>query len=207
MTCEVVTMYRATRRSSTPAMKNSPARRSTRAHKWIHVLGRRRAAYGGTREDPLCFVAARGEPGRGLSRLRRAPPVIDGPVIALGAARPVNRSTARVRLRSRRRARVGRPAADHAPARQPVSANHSRTVPQQGIALVGPGTSGSAATLGQTLRRAGFDVSYATEERELVELASRPALTLVVATENFPRSRPSGRLSAAAARRQASLPR
>jgi PilZ domain len=62
-----------------------------------------------------------------------------------------------------------------------------RNVPHQGIALVASGDIGMRRTLGQTLRRAGFDVNYALEERELVELAKNAAaLSLVVATEDFP---------------------
>ncbi|HEY2736651.1 MAG TPA: hypothetical protein VGI70_21775, partial [Polyangiales bacterium] len=77
----------------------------------------------------------------------------------------------------------------------------ARNVPHQGIALVASGDIGMRRTLGQTLRRAGFDVSYATEERELVELAaSVPALALVVATEEFP---PLGAAAAISAARNA----
>jgi Tfp pilus assembly protein PilZ len=60
-------------------------------------------------------------------------------------------------------------------------------VPHQGIALVASGDIGMRRTLGLTLRRAGFDVSYATEARELVEQARMaPALSLVVASADFP---------------------
>jgi hypothetical protein len=74
-------------------------------------------------------------------------------------------------------------------------------VPNQGIALVASGDIGMRRTLGQTLRRAGFDVSYATEARELVALArNAPALSLVVATEDFP---PSGAAEAISSARAA----
>ncbi len=59
--------------------------------------------------------------------------------------------------------------------------------PDQGLALVASGDIGMRRMLGQTLRRAGFDVAYATEARELVELAhNAPSLCLVVATAEFP---------------------
>jgi len=76
-----------------------------------------------------------------------------------------------------------------------------RSAPLQGIALVASGDIGMRRMLGQTLRRAGFDVSYATEARDLVEKASRaPLLSLVVATADFP---PNGAESAIAAAREA----
>jgi hypothetical protein len=76
-----------------------------------------------------------------------------------------------------------------------------RHVPAQGIALVASGDIGMRRVLGQTLRRAGFDVNYATEERELVELArTTAALALVVATDDFP---PLGAEAAIAAARSA----
>ncbi|MEY4580660.1 MAG: hypothetical protein RL701_5363 [Pseudomonadota bacterium] len=62
-----------------------------------------------------------------------------------------------------------------------------RNVPAQGVALVASHDIGMRRMLGQTLRRAGFDVSYATEARDLVELAkSARALALLVVTEGFP---------------------
>lgn len=76
-----------------------------------------------------------------------------------------------------------------------------RHVPAQGIALVASGDIGMRRMLGQTLRRAGFDVNYATEEVELVELArNTAALALVVATDDFP---PLGAEAAIAAARSA----
>lgn len=56
----------------------------------------------------------------------------------------------------------------------------------QGLALVASGDIGMRRTLGQTLRRAGFDVAYATDQRELLALTqSTGALSLVVATTDF----------------------
>ena len=76
-----------------------------------------------------------------------------------------------------------------------------RSVPLQGVALVASGDIGMRRMLGQTLRRAGFDVSYATEARELIEQASLArALSLVVATEDFP---PLGAASAITSAREA----
>ena len=76
-----------------------------------------------------------------------------------------------------------------------------RSVPHQGVALLASGDIGMRRTLGQTLRRAGLDVSYGTEARDLVEQAMRaPLLSLVVATADFS---PHGAESAIAAVREA----
>ncbi|MET0388796.1 MAG: PilZ domain-containing protein [Polyangiales bacterium] len=75
-----------------------------------------------------------------------------------------------------------------------------RAVPAQGVAVVASHDIGMRRMLGQTLRRAGFDVTYATEERELVEQARARALALVVATAGFP---PQGAETAIAAAREA----
>src|ERR1700712_359629 len=77
----------------------------------------------------------------------------------------------------------------------------TRTVPAQGVALVASDDIGMRRMLGQTLRRAGFAVTYATKADELVEQAkSARALALVVATSNFP---PSGAEAAIASARAA----
>jgi hypothetical protein len=56
-----------------------------------------------------------------------------------------------------------------------------------GLAIVASGDIAVRRMLGKTLRRAGFDVNYATEARDLVELATNSAgLSLVVATDDFP---------------------
>ncbi|HEX7479248.1 MAG TPA: PilZ domain-containing protein [Polyangiales bacterium] len=58
---------------------------------------------------------------------------------------------------------------------------------EQGLALVASADIGLRRTLGQSLRRAGFDVAYASDARSLIEVARAPrALALVVATETFP---------------------
>ncbi len=58
---------------------------------------------------------------------------------------------------------------------------------QVGLAIVASDDIALRRMLGKTLRRAGFDVNYATEARDLVELATTAAgLSLVVATEDFP---------------------
>jgi len=78
----------------------------------------------------------------------------------------------------------------------------TRTVPAQGVALVASDDIGMRRMLGQTLRRAGFDVTYATQADELVEQAkSARSLALVVATSNFP---PSGAQAAIESARAAS---
>lgn len=60
------------------------------------------------------------------------------------------------------------------------------TARSQGLALVASGDIGARRTFGQTLRRAGFDVAYATEMRDLVAHAQNAgALSLVVATTDF----------------------
>lgn len=77
----------------------------------------------------------------------------------------------------------------------------ARTMPPQGIALVASEDIGMRRMLGQTLRRAGFDVTYATQGQELVDQAqSVRSLTLVVATSDFP---PEGAQAAIASARQA----
>ena len=56
-----------------------------------------------------------------------------------------------------------------------------------GLALVASSDIALRRTLGKTMRRAGFDVIYATDAREVVELAKSSAgLSLVVATDDFP---------------------
>jgi hypothetical protein len=58
---------------------------------------------------------------------------------------------------------------------------------QAGLALVASGDIALRRMLGKTLRRAGFDVNYANETRDLVELAAHsPGLSLLVATDDFP---------------------
>jgi CheY-like chemotaxis protein/Tfp pilus assembly protein PilZ len=77
----------------------------------------------------------------------------------------------------------------------------TRTVPAQGVALVASDDIGMRRMLGQTLRRAGFDVTYATKAEELVDqVKSARSLALVVATSNFP---PSGAEAAIASAREA----
>ena len=56
-----------------------------------------------------------------------------------------------------------------------------------GLAIVASADIALRKTLGKTLRRAGFDVTYATEASDLAELAARSAgVSLIVATEDFP---------------------
>jgi DNA-binding response OmpR family regulator len=82
-----------------------------------------------------------------------------------------------------------------------------RTGPRQGLALVASGDIGMRRMLSQTLRRAGFDVSYATEARELVELAkSAQGLSLVVATSGFAQGAEAAIAAARAASQKKDLP-
>jgi hypothetical protein len=141
-------------------------------------------------EEPRCvFVAHEANLGAVVSRLRERASLLTVPVIAVvphpseAVYRSAFASGADDALVSGDRGGITRRLANLSSAKPPPP----RTGPNQGIALVASGDIGMRRTLGQTLRRAGFDVSYATEERELVELARTvPALALVVATEDFP---------------------
>jgi CheY-like chemotaxis protein len=56
-----------------------------------------------------------------------------------------------------------------------------------GLALIAAGEDRQRRTLGQTLRHAGFDVAFASENRELIALSRGEQLpALVVATPDFP---------------------
>ena len=154
-------------------------------------------------EEPRCvFVAHEANLGAVVSRLRERASLLTVPVIAVvphpseSAYRSAFASGADDALVSGDRGGITRRLANLLGAKPTP-----RTVPQQGIALVASGDSAMRRILGQTLRRAGFDVSYATEARELVELAGKPIpLTLVVASEDFP---PDGAESAIRAARDA----
>jgi hypothetical protein len=140
-------------------------------------------------EEPRCvFVSHDGDLGGVVSRLRERASLLTVPVIAVvphpseAVYRSAFASGADDALVSGDRGGITRRLANLSEAKPAP-----RSVPHQGIALVASGDIGMRRTLGQTLRRAGFDVSYATEAKELVELArTAPALSLVVATEDFP---------------------
>ena len=140
-------------------------------------------------EEPRCvFVAQEGDLGAVVSRLRERASLLTVPVIAVvphpseAIYRSAFASGADDALVSGDRGGITRRLANLSSAKPAP-----RTVPHQGIALVASGDIGMRRTLGQTLRRAGFDVSYATETKELVELArNAPALALVCVTEDFP---------------------
>jgi hypothetical protein len=140
-------------------------------------------------EEPRCvFVAHEANLGAVVSRLRERASLLTVPVIAVvphpseSVYRSAFASGADDALVSGDRGGITRRLANLLSAKPA-----QRSVPQQGIALVASGDIGMRRTLGQTLRRAGFDVSYATEARELVELAGKAAaLSLVVATDDFP---------------------
>ena len=55
----------------------------------------------------------------------------------------------------------------------------------QGLALIASSDIALRRTLGKTMRRAGFDVVYATEASDLITLASSAGLSLLVATDDF----------------------
>jgi DNA-binding response OmpR family regulator len=140
-------------------------------------------------EEPRCvFVSHEGDLGAVVSRLRERASLLTVPVIAF-VPHPSEAiyctafaSGADDALVSGDRGGITRRLANLSSAKPAA-----RTGPHQGIALVASGDIGMRRTLGQTLRRAGFDVSYATEAKELVELArTAPALALVVATQDFP---------------------
>jgi hypothetical protein len=135
------------------------------------------------------FVSHEGNLGAVVSRLRERASLLTVPVIAVvphpseAAYRLAFAAGADDAVVSGDRGGITRRLASLNAAKPPAP----RGVPNQGIALVASGDIGMRRTLGQTLRRAGFDVSYATEARELIELArTAPALALVVATEDFP---------------------
>jgi hypothetical protein len=140
-------------------------------------------------DEPRCvFVSHEGDLGAVVSRLRERASLLTVPVIAVvlhpseAVYRTAFASGADDALVSGDRGGITRRLANLSNAKPAP-----RAVPAQGIALVASGDIGMRRTLGQTLRRAGFDVSYATETKELVELArNAPSLSLVVVTEDFP---------------------
>lgn len=146
--------------------------------------------------EPRClFVAHETNLSAVVSRLRQRASLLTVPVIAL-VPHPSESyyltafaSGADDALVSGDRGGVTRRLANLRSAKAPT-----RQVPAQGVALVASDDIGIRRMLGQTLRRAGFDVTYATQAQELVEQSqSLGALSLVVATSNFP---PSGAQSA-----------
>jgi hypothetical protein len=140
-------------------------------------------------EEPRClFVSHDANLGAIVSRLRERASLLTVPVIAVvphpteAFYRSAFASGADDALVSGDRGGITRRLANLLSAKPAP-----RNVAQQGVALVASGDIGMRRMLGKTLRRAGFDVTYATEARELVEQArNAPALSLVVATEDFP---------------------
>jgi CheY-like chemotaxis protein len=140
-------------------------------------------------DEPRClFVSHEADLGAIVSRLRERASLLTVPVIAVvphpseAIYRSVFASGADDALVSGDRGGITRRLANLQSAKPAP-----RKVPHQGLALVASGDIGMRRMLGKTLRRAGFDVTYANETRELVEQArTAPALSLVVATEDFP---------------------
>jgi DNA-binding response OmpR family regulator len=157
--------------------------------------------------EPRCiFVAHETNLSAVVSRLRQRASLLTVPVIAL-VPHPSESfyltafaSGADDALVSGDRGGVTRRLANLRSAKPPT-----RAVPPQGVALVASDDIGIRRMLGQTLRRAGFDVSYATQAHDLITQAeSLRGLALVVATSKFP---PSGAQAAIeSARRAAQKP-
>lgn len=153
--------------------------------------------------EPRClFVSHDADLGAVVSRLRQRASLLTVPVIAV-VPHPSESyyltafaAGADDALVSGDRGGITRRLANLLSAKPPA-----RTVPAQGVALVASDDIGMRRMLGQTLRRAGFDVTYATQAQELVDQAkSARALALVVATATFP---PSGAEAAIASARKA----
>jgi len=183
-------MYAAPSAHSTPAMKDLPARPSHASTQmdFFTVLETPRGVWRNTSEEPRCvFVATRPNLARS-SAVCASAQSMRSPVSRW--CRTPRRATARRRCGADD-ALVSGDRGGITPAAQPVECEtHSRTVPQQGIALVASGDIGIAAHSSDPAPR-GIDVSYATDERELVELAVQESrtLTLVVANRGLPAAR------------------
>jgi hypothetical protein len=141
-------------------------------------------------EEARCvFVSHDANLGAVVSKLRERASLLTVPVIAVvphateSIYRGVFASGADDALVSGDRGGITRRLANLHSAKPPLQTNTR----QAGLALVASGDIALRRMLGKTLRRAGFDVSYATEARDLVELATNsPGLSLVVATDDFP---------------------
>ena len=141
-------------------------------------------------EEPRCvFVSQDANLGAVVSKLRERASLLTVPVIAVvphpseSVYLSVFASGADDALVSGDRGGITRRLANLLGGR-PTANNNAR---HQGLALVASSDIALRRTLGKTLRRAGFDVIYASEARDLVELAKSSAgLSLVVATDDFP---------------------
>src|SRR4051794_5705491 len=139
--------------------------------------------------EPRCvFVSHDANLGAVVSKLRERASLLTVPVIAVvphateSIYRGVFASGADDALVSGDRGGITRRLANLDGAKPPQQSTR-----QAGLAIVASGDIAVRRMLGKTLRRAGFDVNYATEARDLVELATNSAgLSLVVATDDFP---------------------
>lgn len=139
--------------------------------------------------EPRCvFVSHETNLGAVVGKLRERASLLTVPVIAVvphateSIYRGVFASGADDALVSGDRGGITRRLANLTGAKPPQHATR-----QAGLAVVASGDIALRRMLGKTLRRAGFDVNYATEAHDLVELAANSAgLSLVVATDDFP---------------------
>lgn len=143
-------------------------------------------------EEPRCvFVSHDANLQAVVGKLRERASLLTVPVIAVvphpteSIYRSVFASGADDALVSGDRGGITRRLANLHGARPPMVGQQPAR--QAGLALVCSADMATRRMLGKTLRRAGFDVNYATEARDLVELATNnPGLSLVVATDDFP---------------------
>lgn len=140
-------------------------------------------------EEARCvFVAHETNIGAVVNKLRERASLLTVPVIAIvphaseSLYRTVFESGGDDAIVSGDRGGITRRLANLLSARRPTQAAR-----HQGLAVVASADIGLRRTLGKTLRRAGFDVNYATEAKDLLDLARHSAsLALVVATDDFP---------------------
>ncbi|HKU37999.1 MAG TPA: PilZ domain-containing protein [Polyangiales bacterium] len=139
-------------------------------------------------EQRCLFVSHDSNLGAVVSKLRERASLLTVPVIAVvphpseAVYLSVFASGADDALVSGDRGGITRRLANLSTAQPPKQA--TRAV---GLALVASSDIALRRTLGKTMRRAGYDVIYATDAREVVELAKSSAgLSLVVATDDFP---------------------
>jgi hypothetical protein len=140
-------------------------------------------------EEPRCvFVSHDANLSAVVAKLRERASLLTVPVIAVvphpseSIYRDVFASGADDALVSGDRGGITRRLANLTSGKPPQP--HTR---HAGLALVASADIALRRMLGKTLRRAGFDVNYANETRDLVDLATSMAgLSLVVATDDFP---------------------
>jgi DNA-binding response OmpR family regulator len=140
-------------------------------------------------EEPRCvFVSQDADLSAVVSKLRERANLLTVPVIAVvthpseSSFRAVFAAGADDAIVSGDRGGITRRLANLSHAKRPTQATR-----HLGLAVVASADIELRRTLGKTLRRAGFDVNYASEASDLVELARTTAsLSLVVASDDFP---------------------